>query len=564
MIGAMSCYTKLAIVGGLVLTAVSLLWPTVLTTLMYKNLKLAPGSKSFQHWKETPVPMYIDIYFHNWTNPQEVYTATPHFNQMGPYRFYEKRTKVKLVWNDNGTVSYRQTRHWYFDETYSNGTLTDKITTVNMIAATAAHKLRYHQRAEQIAMSWGLTSLKYEVEMVKTVKELMFEGYSDHILSILKYHPEYNKKVLDKFGWFYKRNGSDEIDGIFNMDTGANDLTQVGKIRTWNGENRSDFFPGKCGEIAGTSGEVFPPWLTTKDRLGLFSGDLCRTIYLVYNKEASFKGINGLEFIGSYDNIDSGIVDPETSCYATGEPTPLGLHNITSCRYGAPFFVSYPHFYLGDPWLTTQVSGLQPNEDLHRFSLTVEPTLGVPLDVKGRFQVNIMLEPNRHYLLYRDLPGRVYMPLLWFDQRASLTDPLADEVRLMVFLHNLSTSAATALLVVGIVMAASGITWACRDFNKTPPNKLLHYTVYTIAAVAASTSRLNTPKPTPRASPRASPTPSSRPSRSQSRNPSRSPSRSPSIYLRPSPRPSPRSSPCRISPSPSPQPRPNHLTVDWR
>ncbi|CAB0019364.1 unnamed protein product [Nesidiocoris tenuis] len=112
--------------------------------------------------------------------------------------------------------------------------------------------------------------------------------------------------------------------------------------------------------------------------------------------------------------------------------------------------------------------------------------------------------------------------------------------------------------------SSRGITWACRDFNKTPPNKLLHYTVYTIAAVAASTSRLNTPKPTPRASPRASPTPSSRPSRSQSRNPSRSPSRSPSIYLRPSPRPSPRSSPCRISPSPSPQPRPNHLTVDWR
>lgn len=55
-----------------------------------------------------------------------------------------------------------------------------------------------------MVMSWGFTSLKYEVYVVKSVRELLFEGYPDHILTLLKYHPEHSRDVQDKFGWFYK------------------------------------------------------------------------------------------------------------------------------------------------------------------------------------------------------------------------------------------------------------------------------------------------------------------------------------------------------------------------
>lgn len=74
----------------------------------------------------------------------------------------------------------------------------------------------------------------------------------------------------------FQRNGSKSIDGLFNMDTGVGDLKQVGKIRSWNYENKTGYFEGKCGEVAGTSGEVFPPYLSKEDTIGLFSGDLCR------------------------------------------------------------------------------------------------------------------------------------------------------------------------------------------------------------------------------------------------------------------------------------------------
>ncbi|KAK9508131.1 hypothetical protein O3M35_007861 [Rhynocoris fuscipes] len=481
MIGAMNSWTKLLVVGGLILTGVSLLWPVVLSSLMYKELKLSPGTKSFQHWEKTPVPMYIDIYFHNWTNPKSIETDKPEFNQMGPYRFYEKRTKVNLTWNANGTVSYRQTRHWFFDAENSNGTMKDTVTTVNFVPLVIAHMARFRNSRDQRTLSWAFTGLNLDLEVVKTVEELLFDGYHDKLLNILRFIPGLTKmKITDRFGWFYKRNGSAAVDGVFNMDTGANDLSQVGKIRSWNYQNKTGYFRDQCGDVAGSSGEVFPPWLTKNDRIGLFSGDLCRTINLDYSEDATVHGIRGLKFSGGTNLVDSGIVDEETTCFRNGEQTPLGLSNLTECRYGAPIFLSYPHFYLADSSIQNHVGGMNPNKQQHSFDLVVEPTFGVPLDVKGRFQVNIMMQPFKDILMLRNIPKRYYMPILWFDQRASLTDPLADEIGFMITLYHVCNTIALILLVVGVLSGAAGFTMACKQINRTLTNKIPPYRTYSL------------------------------------------------------------------------------------
>jgi hypothetical protein len=40
-------------------------------------------------WKETPIPIYIDFYFFNWTNPEELLEENfkPALVELGPYRF---------------------------------------------------------------------------------------------------------------------------------------------------------------------------------------------------------------------------------------------------------------------------------------------------------------------------------------------------------------------------------------------------------------------------------------------------------------------------------------------
>lgn len=54
-----------------------------------QELHLSESSTSFQIWKDTPVPMYIQFYFFNWTNPDDIEdkSTKPSFVQMGPYRF---------------------------------------------------------------------------------------------------------------------------------------------------------------------------------------------------------------------------------------------------------------------------------------------------------------------------------------------------------------------------------------------------------------------------------------------------------------------------------------------
>lgn len=80
--------------------------------------------------------MSIDIYLFNWTNPEEFldHSTKPILVQCGPYVFTEKPDKVNITWHpENSTVSYMKKSRFYFDETKSNGSLDDVITSLNVV-----------------------------------------------------------------------------------------------------------------------------------------------------------------------------------------------------------------------------------------------------------------------------------------------------------------------------------------------------------------------------------------------------------------------------------------------
>lgn len=66
---------------------------------------------------------------------------------------------------------------------------------------------------------------------------------------------------------------------------------------------------------------------------------------------------------------------------------------MSDCRFGAPIFASFPHFYLADPAYANDLIGIKPNQSLHEFSLSLEPTTGIPLDVAAKIQINTMIQP---------------------------------------------------------------------------------------------------------------------------------------------------------------------------
>lgn len=172
-----------------------------------QELELKPGSKSHQQWKETDLPLYLDIYLFNWTNPDDFEDPhiKPHFVELGPYRFREFQEKSNITWNKNSTVSYRKKSTYHFHKDGSKGSLEDVVTSVNIIALSAANRARTWSYVKQKSVSLGLALYHQNVHVTKTANEWLFEGYEDDMITLAKGMPILDAGDIpyDKFGWFY-------------------------------------------------------------------------------------------------------------------------------------------------------------------------------------------------------------------------------------------------------------------------------------------------------------------------------------------------------------------------
>lgn len=477
---ALSVNTKKGLVFGIGVALVVIgaviggVWSLIVASILRGEMGLTSTSKSYEMWEETPIPMYIEVYFFNWINaaqfqqrPQEV---TPEFEELGPYIFSEHHTKVNIAWNDNNTVTFQQVRRWHFEPERSNGTLRDEITNINAIAVTVEYMIRHMNPVVQIIVDTLVKNLE-PLFVTKTVGQLMFEGYEDELLNITaalnvsEFHVPF-----DKFGWYYPRNNSPTYDGVFNMNTGTDNLDLLGIMDAWNFEQYPPYYDGECARITGSTGELFPP-LENVDKIALFAPEICSSLELVKSDEPYLKhGLEAYRFIGDDRVFDNGTKYPENRCYCakrqiigtseisacSEECTPSGVRSISKCRFGAPAFVSFPHFYKADPSYLLNIKGLNPSQDLHEFYVAVEPHTGIPLDVKARMQVNLLLRPYENSKLFKNVP-RVMIPILWFTQTAELSDDLADLTKLLVSLPAIGWVTFFGLAGIGALLIISGI-----------------------------------------------------------------------------------------------------------
>jgi scavenger receptor class B, member 1 len=161
--------------------------------------------------------------------------------------------------------------------------------------------------------------------------------------------------------------------GDFNANTGVDDIRGIGNIRTWNHMSKTPYYEGKCGELSGSSGDFFAPFITKNQTMELFSPEMCRSVLMDFEEEQEIKGVKTFKFSGGDRTVDNGTLFPEQECYCGGECIPSGLFNISSCRYGTPVFMSFPHFYNADPFYHEQVDGMKPDKGKHQFFMSFEP-----------------------------------------------------------------------------------------------------------------------------------------------------------------------------------------------
>jgi len=311
-----------------------------------------------------------------------------------------------------------------------------------------------------------LVELGDDLFVTKTAAELLFDGYDDKLLEFAQQLPKGVIPPFDKFAWFYQRNNSDYYDGIFNVYTGADNIERVGVMDMWNFTKQTDYFKSHCGMVNGSFGEAFAPH-RNRTSISMYITDMCRSVTLDYEADVENFGVSSYRFAGNERVFANASDVADNWCFCPdGMCNPSGIGNASPCRFGAPAFVSFPHFYLADPIYLDGVEGLNPAKDLHQFHIDLEPTMAVPSSVRARLQVNILAQPDDYIDTVKDIDRR-FMPMLWFEISADLDGDIGWWVNVAVHMPVIGTASFFALLVVSLIVVAISGTILARRRSRT-------------------------------------------------------------------------------------------------
>lgn len=438
---------------------------------------LRNDTRTFAMWREPPVPIYMDFYLFHWANPERTLDGTekPKFVEKGPYVFREYHKKENITWNENSTVTFMQVRKWIFMKnlTKTNLSLDDTITSVNPIFFTVASLLKSKDLSliKRLAIEAALRAIQTKPYVSKSVRQLLYEGYDDPLLAALDKLPQKifpHPAMAKRFGWFYPHNMSSEFDGICNVGTGVDSLKNLGVLNSWNYNSRTEFFEGKCGEVKGTTGDIWPPSSAKENNVTLYASDLCSSLVLQKNGRMSMDGLDGTTFVGAENVFDNGTLFPENKCYlANGTQLRKGVRSLSSCRFGAPILISFPHFYLADEFYAKAIDGVSPSVENHQFKISLEKNTGIPLIVNARLQINVQSSPTPGYGIFDKLP-EITLPALWFDQHMLVTRELADGIWIVSVMPAYIVYGLIAVSMLGAVLIIYGILLVRRDCKSSP------------------------------------------------------------------------------------------------
>ncbi|CAG9800444.1 unnamed protein product [Chironomus riparius] len=438
----------ITLIAGVILASVP--W---LNYFILKNLRLWNDTLSFHYWQRPGVIRLTKVYIFNVTNPEGFLNGEkPKLVEVGPFVYREDMEKVNINFYDNYTVSYQHNKILQFvPELSVDQNL--RLTTANIPLLTLTTQSKHLTYIMKKGISFALTAAQYKPFVSKTADELVF-GYDDTLVALAhRFYPR-NKRPLEQMGLLNGRNGTLSEISTINTGMGEDGMHKFGYLDRLNGLDRLPHWRHKpCNNISASEGSFFPPRdITKSDRVYVYDKDLCRVIPLDYVKPVVKDGISADLYQLPRDayggsNKDNMCFNEED--YAAED----GLQNISPCQYGAPVYISNPHFYESNPKFLKDVEGLEPNRDLHETYFKIQPQLGVPVEGKVRVQLNLRVEHAPAIKCVEKFRDFLF-PIMWLEEGISeLTPP----IRRWIYLGTVFAPTAIPLFSYGMVVGGAFI-----------------------------------------------------------------------------------------------------------
>lgn len=448
-----------AVVGAVLIAAV----PPLIRQMVLKNVRIDPNSLSFNMWKEIPVPFYLSVYFFDVVNPNEILKGEkPQVRERGPYVYREFRHKKNITFNDNDTVSFLEHRSFQFQPDKSRGSESDYIVIPNILVLAASFMMEHRPMSLKLIMTLAFSALGQRAFMNRTVGEIMW-GYEDPLMNLINKYLPGVFPFKDKFGLFAEMNDSDS--GVFTVFTGVKDFSRIHLVDKWNGLSKVNFWHSdQCNMINGTSGQMWAPFMTPESSLEFYSPEACRSMKLIYQKPGVFGGIPTYRFVAPKTLFANGSMYPPNEGFCPCLDS--GIQNVSTCRFGAPLFLSHPHFYNADPVLAEAVLGLHPNEEEHALFLDIHPVTGIPMNCSVKLQLSLYMKAIRGIGQTGKIEP-VVLPLMWFGESGAMEgETLSTFYTQLVLLPNVLQYAQYVLLALGCVLLLAPVIYQVRSQEK--------------------------------------------------------------------------------------------------
>lgn len=463
-------YTTGTVSVLLLIASISLLvahvFENTVDLLVKEAAVLKNGTDSFDVWKNPPPPVYMQFYFFNVTNPLEVLDGDrPVVEEKGPYTYREYRPREEVTFLDNGTKIFAVTSKSYiFEPEKSVGDPhVDMIRTVNIPAMTLMERTE-NSAWNRTAAGLLLITCGEGMFLTRTVHELLW-GYRDCALSFARI---FDASIDSTFGLFYKMNATHDEEYV--VLSGAEKYQDVSRIVEWRGLQGLKWWTSdSCNKINGTDGTYFHPLISKDETLYMFSSDLCRSLYALYESNVNVKGVSAFRFVPPAKVFANATENPDNAgfCVPAGNCLGSGVLNVSRCKQGAPIILSSPHFYQADKKFVDDIDGMRPNKEDHETFLDINSLTGMPVRMAKRIQVNVYVRQVHGFIIPEKIKSMVF-PVMYLNESVEIDDESARKLKSILRESSVVVNIPYMIMALGVVFGIIFIVISCKTQRLYP------------------------------------------------------------------------------------------------
>ncbi|XP_067618384.1 lysosome membrane protein 2 isoform X2 [Eurosta solidaginis] len=456
-----------------------------LQILVDNQLTLKPGTILYNLWLNPPLEVFISVFMFNVTNVDAFmsgHDAKLKVVETGPYVYQEVLENQDVLFNDNNTITYTPKRTVRFVRERSIGDpMDDMIFAPNIpymgVMSAAADYSVFTSMAINVLMKkfdskpmlkltvhdylWG-----YEDPLVHLASKIVpgiidFQRFGLMERMFNEGHNVVTIKLPDKLKPSVE--ASDELAGnVLDREFSIDNWNGKTGFKNWDYNENRNKSKTPCNTLRGTyDGTLFPRNIHKGETFRVYRKAFCRSLPIQYSHPEAVNGFDGYKFKLKANAFDSDLEDEETSCFCKNKHClQKGLGSIAPCYYNIPLAVSFPHFFNGEPSLLENIEGLKPDKKRHGTDIIIQPQLGIPMRVRSRFQINLLIgnvKHNRDVSLFKNMA----LPIFWIEMGVEDLTPGVKMLLILLFrvLPGIQLVLVITLMAIGLYLVSSALLY---------------------------------------------------------------------------------------------------------